>query len=439
MLRADAFGPICPQIQAGAVAGSEDCLTLNVWAPRAPRELLPVLFFIHGGSHLHGSSGISFNGTTVYDGAELAQRARAVVVTVNYRLGVLGFLADQRLSRESGHGSGNYGYLDQLLALKWVRRNIAAFGGNPMSVTVFGQSAGGWSVAMMLASPLSEGLFARAIIHSGGTKVMDLKKSAENGAELARRAGCAGEADALACLRAKSAKGIVELLSGEGEARYGPTLDGYYLTERPLDAMKAGKHRHTPVLIGTVEEEMSVMGADQCPAIQTPEAYRSAVIKAAGPIVGPMLLSLYPVKDYATPCKAYQAISADSVFVCPARRMARALTASQKEFVGRFHFTRPFTTGAFPKFGASHGFELIYLFRSWGVASVKPSPDELALADGITRSWAEFARTGEAKWERYSVTRDNHLVLNAPIDEALVEEEGLRTRQCELWDRIAPE
>lgn len=146
ILDAKAFGPRCPQLVGASVQGNEDCLTLNIWTPtsRAPNELLPVFFFIHGGSHVRGSSSEQLSGTYLYDGEDLATNANAVVVTINYRLGALGFMGLHALSAQSGYGgSGNYGYLDAVQALHWVHDNVESFGGDPNRVTIFGQSAGG--------------------------------------------------------------------------------------------------------------------------------------------------------------------------------------------------------------------------------------------------------------------------------------------------------
>ena len=208
------FGAMCPQfegeeegIATGRIVGDEDCLTLNVWTPPDYGErtsALPVLFFIHGGGNTAGSSSKRVGGQAMYDGERLAASNEAVVVTINYRLGPLGYLTLPSLAAESEHASaGNYGLLDQIAALAWVRDNIGAFGGDPARVLVFGESGGAVDTCMMVATPLAAGLFSAALMESGACAAQSGAERQSQGAELAAAAGCDG-ADEVACLRALS-------------------------------------------------------------------------------------------------------------------------------------------------------------------------------------------------------------------------------------------
>src|SRR3990167_3982055 len=239
----------CPQLESYPPGGpqeptSEDCLTLNVWAPATQGAgKLPVMVWIHGGGLISGSGSLP-----QYAGDQLAARG-VVVVTINYRLGVLGFLAHPELNRESPHGgSGNYGLLDQIAALKWVNRNIAAFGGDPDQVTIFGQSSGSFSVSMLVSSPLATGLFRRAIGQSGAVfepveldPLFTPNGAAEAGARFASKAG----AKSLADLRRIPVASLLKY-------RFNPqfNIDGYVLPVSPHDAYAEGKQNNVDLLVG---------------------------------------------------------------------------------------------------------------------------------------------------------------------------------------------
>lgn len=233
---ATAFGPGCVQREypADKIIGNEDCLHLNVWVPLHEGGALPVLFWLHGGDNVVGAAHEGF-----YDAKELAERAHAIVVTIDYRLGAFGLLAHPAFAKENEHASaGNYGVLDAIAALKWVNRNIAQFGGDGARVLVFGQSAGASNTCALIASPLAKGLFSRAMMMSvscaayAGALVESTNASAQN------RLGCDGVADIAACLRSKSADMVAKLPGGslfpaEDLADYYGTIDGWVLPEQP--------------------------------------------------------------------------------------------------------------------------------------------------------------------------------------------------------------
>ena len=272
---ADRFGPRCAQRGENGAEGEEDCLTLNVWTPRsrAREGGHPVIVYLHGGSNLVGSSADVAHGTErLYDGARLAAGG-AVVVTVNYRLGVLGFLAHGALAQ--GGATGNYGLLDQIAALEWVQRNVAAFGGDPQRVTLYGQSAGASDACALVASTRAKGLFARAILQSGPCDAAPRDAAEAASAEVARTVGC-NEPDPAACLRAAPPGALVETsedyFSGALLRGSGIHVDGRVLTARPLDVIAGGAHTPVPLLVSSVSEEFASEGDGA-----SPEDVRSAV------------------------------------------------------------------------------------------------------------------------------------------------------------------
>jgi para-nitrobenzyl esterase len=438
------FSPKCPQKRPedDVFVGSEDCLYLNVFKPSGARAL-PVIVFIHGGSNVFGSAGQTApNLVALYDGSRLAQNGNVVVVTLNYRLGPLGFIGHKKLSEASGYNaSGNYAYMDQIQALKWVQRNIAAFGGDPSNVTLFGQSAGAKSVWVHMSSPLSKGLFHCAIVDSAlRERARPFDFAEQVGAELSHKLNCSNATDELACMRDKSAKAIVDAMpSAHGSGLYAVVVDGKVLTDSPIDIMQSGHHNHVPILQGNVEEEVSVLNDELSRNIKTQGDYITAVWELARNLPGASaadsaveLLRLYPISEFPSPRQAFNAIFADKDYICSSRRILRALSASQTEFVGRFFYTHAYTDGPLVKYGASHGFELLFIFETLSAAQFSPTPDEAALVKTFQDTWADFARTGTAplSWKRYDAHTDNYVIF----DTAMSESDHLHTKQCDFWD-----
>jgi para-nitrobenzyl esterase len=227
---------------------SEDCLYLNIWtAAKTANEKRPVFVFLHGGGFTEGSGSVP-----VYDGEGLAKKG-LVTVTINYRLGAFGFLSHPELTKESGHNaSGNYGLLDQVAALQWIRDNIAAFGGDPSRVTVAGQSAGSMGVHALVASPLAKGLFHRAIAESGGSTLGSSSRNLADAEQDGVRFATSKGAGSLAALRAMTAEQIAAPVQG---VRFGPIVDGYFLPA-PIDEIVAqGKQNDVPILTGANADE----------------------------------------------------------------------------------------------------------------------------------------------------------------------------------------
>lgn len=415
------FGAICPQLSGGVVEGDEDCLTLNVWAAK-DAAAAPVMVFIHGGGNVGGAAS-----QPIYDGAYLAENG-AVVVTVQYRLGALGFLAHPALAAESAQGSsGNYAILDLVAALGWVQRNIAAFGGDPANVMIFGESAGGRNVCTLLASPLAAGLFHRAAIQSGGCTTPDRDTAEDVGDEVVDGAGCGTAADIPACLRALTPAEVVAALPAEGNALssspFQAHVDGYVLETSPHEALAGGSHHHVPLLIGANADETGQMVPPM-----TEAEYQAAVNAQYGAALGAAVLDEYPSSDFATPRAAFVALTSDARFICPARRFARAAAMTQDEPVLRYHFTHTLP-GMAAVYGAFHGLELPFVFHSLEALTDSPPPGELAFATLMAGTWLDHAR-GETLWGEDVVMLLDDLFTEAP--------DVPRAAKCDFWDTLTP-
>jgi len=449
--------PSCPQDTSQAFAGaapatlSEDCLTLNVWVARLPRApSLPVMVWIHGGGLVQGGALIENppgGGLLGYDGTNAIARD-VVFVSINYRLGPLGFLALPELSLESpdSPSSGNAGFLDQVQALRWVRDNIAAFGGDPRNVTIYGESAGGVSVCAHLASPLSRGLFQRAIVQSGSCAntlqaldrtVGTLEPAYVQGERVAARAGCPAGPARLDCLRAKSAQELVVAGQGtvgfgrEGEG-YGFKLDGHAFDRAPGIALADGSAAPVPLVIGTNEDEATVLLAPSLkPA--TAEAYE-ALVRTRFPLIAEAILARYPASAYQPPWRAFAAIVTDVGFICPSIRAART-HAAQGNPTYAYYFTQ--TSPAAPELGAFHALEIPYLFN----VITPTAPGAAGLADRMRQAWTTFARTGvpdtgaAPAWPPSPASGALGLELNGAGDRVV---SGYRSEYCAFWGQYIP-
>jgi para-nitrobenzyl esterase len=442
-----ALGKACPQKPApwtGALETAEDCLTLNVWTPkRDPKAKLPVMVWIHGGGLAQGSSA-----QPTYDGRALAERG-VVLVSINYRLGALGYFAHPALSAEDDkhHASGNQGLFDQLAALHFVQANAAAFGGDPAHVTIFGESAGAMSVAALLSSPLSKGLFHGAILQSGifvgpGKSLRPLKGSLEGASEsgeeqgqrVAKALGCEGT-DALACLRGKTPAELLAAVPpkvgffGKGE-KFGLVVDGVSLTEAPRAAAAKGHVARVPVMVGTTADEGTLFTAPI--PLKRPIGLKF-LARALFKDDADNVLALYPLEGYSSPHAAFDALVTDAVFNCPSRQDARDLLKVAPR-VFRYQFARV-PEGS--KLGAHHGCELPFVF---GTLKPEAPKEEHALAEVVQAYWVAFAKTGDPNhaeataWTKYSALGDPYLKLDITTEPAA----GLRTAQCEAMDKSRP-
>ncbi|HJL00411.1 MAG TPA: carboxylesterase family protein [Polyangiaceae bacterium LLY-WYZ-15_(1-7)] len=429
---ATANGPICPQRERDGTApvGEEDCLTLQVFAP-ASEGPHPVMVWIHGGGFVQGAGSLP-----LYDGHALVQRGDVVVVTLNYRVGALGFLASEELVAESEAGvAGNMGLRDQVLALEWVRRNIGAFGGDPDAVTIFGESAGGVSVCALLGAPAAEGLFDRAIVQSGGgcygwplldgTTLTEPVSALERGAEITAAAGCADEADPLACLRALDAEALVEATwmassSGLGLPDVGPTVDGDLLPAETWDRFGDGSAPDKPILIGSNADEAKTFVA--AVPVPTAMAYEDLVRRTV-PLFADELLALYPASDFASPKAAYEALYSDLAFICPANAFA-AQAAGGSAPSRAYHFTHTLTGAA--ALGAFHGLEIFYVFDNLAeLPRYTPVPADAALVTTMQDAWLAFARGEDpAGWPAFDPAAPSYRIFTEPATTASEVREG---------------
>lgn len=433
VLEASAISAACAQNESLTTPASddEDCLYLNVWTPEpAPAEPLPVMVWFHGGGNTSGSTGDLIPlgvGGLFYDGRSLAESRGVVVVTANYRLNVFGFLSDAALAAEDSDYpySGNQALLDQRAALEWVRGNIVAFGGDPDNVTIFGESAGSFDVCYHVASPLSAGLFHRAISQSGGctTRSMTDVESRQRTEQLVAEVGCSGASDRLACLRAVP---VAELLAQSGG--FGPAVDGGFLPDQPRTIFDAGRFNRVPYILGSNADEGTLFFLGVEP-LETEEELRAAVEAQYGDRAEE-LLALYPLSQFASPNDVWVRISGDSGLVCGTYDTARRAAAGGAD-VYLYNFAWPVLTEILPSLGATHGAEIAFVFGS----AEAPSAEDRAVSEAMQGYWTRFARTGDPNgdgallWPLYSDATDQRIQFE-PVQSLLT---GFRRAQCEFF------
>jgi len=441
VLHATHFAPTCAQSPRGAFASpseAEDCLYLNVFAPRGAATdratSRPVMVWIHGGGLFSGES-------NDYDASALV-RAGAIVVTLNYRLGALGFLSQPALDAE-GHAYANYGLMDQQAALHWVQHNIAAFGGDPRKVTIFGQSGGASSVLAQLASPAAAGLFQRAIVQSG-TRIAPYtpQQALAAGAAFAASAGCADQS--AQCLRALDVRQI--LRHQASIARYigthFPVVDGAIVTRTAQQAFEHGEFNRVPVVNGLVADEQAFF----LPELMTGAAPLDAdgyrrFLQSFGASHSAALRDAYPLASYASPSEAEIAATQD-LKICIARYLDRNLANYVPVYGYQFDDrSAPSYFGAvsYPM-RAYHTAELQYLFPHFHGGAGTPHPldaAQQALAQRMVADWTNFAASGTpaAAWPRYSAANDSveRLDTRAP---AVTVAYGAG-RHCDVWEPVA--
>ena len=435
------FGPSCPQVldpklnpelPPGAI--SEDCLYLNVYAP--PPSMndqggRPVLVWIHGG-------GLVQDGARDYDGSKLAADG-IVVVTINYRLGALGFLAHPALASRPGGAAGNYGLMDQQAALRWVQRNISRFGGDPRNVTIAGQSAGGLSVLAQLVSPGARGLFQRAIVQSGtfALNQQPLATAEAAGETFATAVGCPDQS--AACLRSVPVSNLVSKFGVEIPG----VVDGSVLTQPIGTALARGQFARVPVINGITHDEellfVAGLGLTVSQGTNIPLAapldgssanYQADIAQALGvsDTRAAAIAAEYPLSAYPNAVVAFTFLVSDASFACPALQVDR-LTAAR----GVPTYAYQFNDDNAPLFKlglATHGSELSYLFGSPATLTA----DQQALAAGMRTDWARFARTGNPSsdalpWPSFDGTR----VLSLVPLQSQVTTDFATAHHCSFW------
>ena len=453
-LPATTYGSPCPQsARLGSPSLNEDCLFLNVWVPLLPGERKPVMVFIHGGSFNAGSGG-QVPGGPNYNGADIARQADVIVVTINYRLSILGYLTSPALDAENPqHVSGNYGLQDQQAALDWVKRNIAQFGGNPDDVTLFGESAGGISVLYQLVSPAAADLFQRAIIESSDDGAsLPLAAAEPLEAPVIAALGCGGASDVAACLRALPIATIIN--SG---LAVGPPIDGATVPQQPTAALAAGRFNHVPTIVGTNANEGTyfLAVATRTAGRTLTAADYDATIRANFPVASTQIEAAYPLSAYATPADALAAIETDSFFACPSDNV-RTLLAPQVPVWG-YELSQPNPVVNFPLPAApgvdlldSHTTELAYVFGHDGSGNALTGRDRL-LSDEVIGYWTRFAGSGDPNharrlaavtqasgyrpvfWPRYKGSEPRVLSLRTEIREV---DDFATAHQCALWKSL---
>jgi para-nitrobenzyl esterase len=447
---ATSFGNRCPQTADlfDPASDNEDCLNLNVYVPgpitRAPHHRRPVMVWLHGGGFHHGAS-------EDYDPQELAEMGDVVVVSVNYRLGMLGFLSHPALTAESpDSASGNYGLMDQQAALRWVQRNIDRFGGDADNVTIFGESAGGVSVHAQLASPGAAGLFDRAIAQSGAYTLTQptLAEAEDQGESFATVTGC--DSQTIACLRAVPVQTILDNQGAFFPFSALPTVDGAVLPHSVKDAFASGAFNHVPVIEGSNHDEWAAFvaiielvtgaplnAADYVAAISTLPTNGSTFPPAQDIADG------YPIADYEdSPSLALAAAGTAGVFACPALKATQLMS----QYTPTYHYE--FSDPDAPSYllppvsfdiGAWHSSELPYLFNYIGLVLVPPVLDaaQQQLSDTMIGYWTRFARTGNPNfagapaWPSYDVAQQFQSLVPSAI---ATRNDFAADHRCGVWD-----
>jgi para-nitrobenzyl esterase len=438
------FAGTCAQQQRGVFAApsnTEDCLYLNVYTPEAKPQTAakrPVMVWFHGGGLFSGES-------NDYDGSKLASRGGVIVVTTNYRVGALGFLSHPALNAE-GHPFANYGIMDQQAALRWVQRNIAAFGGDPQNVTIFGQSGGGTAVMANLQSPLSKGLFHKAINQSGTRIALTTPEmSLKLGQDFATAAGCADQS--AKCLRSLTVEQVLKSQSPVvSRVSDFPSVDGTVITRWGYEAFRDGDYNRVPIMTGLVQDEQAFF----LPEANTKTPRTADEVKRYAASYGAehvdTLMAKYPLASYPSPSLTEIAM-AQGAKACTARRLD--LHWSKYAPLYAYQFEDRTAPSYFPEVSypmrAYHTAELQYLFPLFrgGQGTSHPlNAGQQKLSDTMVDYWTTFARTGNPNrddapnWLAYTAGKDNVLVLDQPAPKMAYGYGA--ANDCAMWDKILP-
>ncbi len=442
------FAPGPPQGQNLSFGKSENCLYLNVWTPaKTAEDRIPVLVWIHGGGFSAGAAS-----EQLFNGEKLAKKG-VVLVCIAYRLGQLGFLAHPELSAESpNHVSGNYGLLDMVAGLQWIQNNIAALGGDPKKVTIFGESAGGIAVSMLCASPLAKGLFSGAICESGGSfgpassrtasgeNMKPLKDAEQSGIEFLKNIG-ATSIDELRMMD-------VDKLTGRtGMGMAWPNIDGYVIPDDQFKLYEAGKYNDVPVLIGYNSDEGASFSRSR-----TPEEYITAVKNRYGKFADD-LIKVYPVGKTTVP-KTARDLDRDAAFGWHTWSWARLQSKTGKSKVYYYYFDQhPEYPEGSPRYGqgAVHGSEIVYVFQHLNepnpmMGNIQPTAADHLISDAMSTYWTNFAKYGNPngadlpEWPPFSEANPQVMYFNqTPYTGPVPGIDGLRVLDRYFSWRRTPE
>ncbi|MEK7376099.1 MAG: carboxylesterase/lipase family protein [Candidatus Margulisiibacteriota bacterium] len=432
-----AYGSSCPQPESIKIGiTSEDCLYLNVWTPaKTDGDKLPVMVWIHGGGWSLGSGSMP-----MFNGAKLAKKG-VVFVNFNYRLGPFGFFVHPQLCKESPYGvSGNYGLMDQIAALKWVKNNISAFGGDSENITIFGESSGSMSVSLHMISPLSTGLFNRGISQSGAPYGLgyifpqadgQMQKAIIEGQKLTAVLGCDKAADPIAALRSVSSEAIIaaypfDLTPFSPGMKFAPVIDGYVIPDDPEKMYMQGKNLDVPLIIGSNSDEGTAFYQTM-----TVSEYRNWIALQFGKHVDEVF-AMFPAKTDADVRSAFNRLSSVMIFSEPSRFAARSREGkTSRTFF--YHFTRVSPTELGKAMGATHGTDLLYVFgntdKSFGFTGT-----DARLSQNMMDYWVNFAKTGDPNssglplWPVYSRTGDE----NIEFGDQIRVNKNLLKKECDL-------
>lgn len=452
-LLTNSFAPVCPQktftqgSTSYTLTGNEDCLYLNVWTPQILSANLPVMVFIHGGGNQQGSASELNGGTQMYFGKNLAERGSAVVVTIQYRLGPLGYLVHPGLEPENVNNlSGNYAVLDQILALQWVQNNISNFGGDPGKVMIFGESAGGLNVGNLLTSPLASGLFQRACIQSAAPVVSAYNTTKLKGIAFVDSFINTGtDIQKIAFMRTVPSDSIVKdeespVSGGAVGLNWQPVIDGQVFTNYSTQIFQSGNFNKVPLMIGSNADEMSL----SVPQTVTPGMVTLLINATVPSSLQSQAATLYPPGTTTTQARqSYIGILTDAQFTAPVRRTAECVSQNQTAPVWRYFFTHKHTIPALASYGSYHGMELFYVFNTWENATLgsgplfKPQDD--SVQNAMLQYWVNFANTGNPNgaglvaWPQFQSLNDCYIEIKATPNGTQC---GLRTVKSNLWDDV---
>ncbi|MFS0777802.1 carboxylesterase/lipase family protein [Neobacillus sp. 3P2-tot-E-2] len=437
---ATSFGPVAPQSQRDIMEFfgndisnmSEDCLYLNVWSPAADDKKRPVMVWIHGGAFVSGSGSSSW-----YDGASFAAQGDVVVVTINYRLGIFGFLHLGEIGGEEYATSGNCGIQDQVAALQWVQENIAAFGGDPNNVTIFGESAGAMSIGVLLGFPSAQGLFHKAILQSGAAANVH---SSERATKIAGQllATLQVEPSNLSKLEELPVEQLIQASDLVPPMSLGPVIDGISLPRQPEEAIEEGSAKDVTLLIGTNKDEYNIFSVFDPEWKNADETKVTELFeKTFGPLVP--LISSYLAGNKPLSQELYNKLLTMSIFTYPAQKLAQLqVKQGAPIWMYRFDWETPVFGGALK---STHALEIPFVFNTLDTPNTDnftgSSPERQLVANQMHRAWINFARNGNPgsenlpEWPKYNLNERSTMIFNI---ESTVENDPNREERM-IWEQ----